>query len=112
MTKTKTISKADDKQKKHLLEVILKAHPDIHNDSLQIHYVEQMIESYLLNPDEFNRKTTELIKKEKKNPPAEPNKLPEEIICISKVEAEEEKDGLTNVVIADTLLPPEKSGDS
>ena len=24
-----------------------------------------MIESYLLNPDEFNRKTTELIKKEK-----------------------------------------------
>jgi hypothetical protein len=110
-TKTKTISKVDEKQKKHMLQVILNAHPEIHNDNLQIHYVEQLIESYLIDPNEFNRKTAELVKKEKKNPPAEGSKLPDEIVCISKIEAEEEKEGLTNVVVADTP-PPEKSGDS
>ena len=107
MTKTqKQPSKIDEKQKKHLLEAVLKEHPEIQGDSLQLHYVERMIESYLLNPNEFNRQTTELIKQEKKNP-TEAHKLPEEIICISKVEAEAEQDGIKDVIIS----PQENEGE-
>lgn len=101
MTKTqKPASKIDDKQKKHYIDLVLKEHPELSGDALQLHYVEQMVESYLFNPDEFNRKTAELIKKEKKNPPTEPSKLPDEIICISKIEAEEEKEGIKDVVVS------------
>jgi hypothetical protein len=99
-SKTKTpANKIDEKQKKHYIELVLKEHPELGKDALQLHYIEQMVESYLHDPDEFNRKTTEIIKKEKKKPPQEPQKLPDEIVCISKIEAKEEE-GIKDVNIS------------
>lgn len=89
----------DEKQKNLLLEKIYAEHPEIQGDTLKKYCVEKVLEAYLLDPDAFNKKTTELMKKEKKklkkgeeqegevNPPDEPK----EIICITKIPAEENK---------------------
>jgi hypothetical protein len=89
MTK-KTISKIDDKQKKHLLDAIIADNPDVAKDSLQQYYIERMIEAYLIDPDHFNKETSKHMKEEKKKKPEEKEEQEaiKEIVCISKVEAQ------------------------
>lgn len=98
---TEKVAKIDDKQKEKLIEAILKDNPQIRGDALKSYYIEQLVESYLLDPDTFNRKTTEMMKQEKKKKgDVEVRKMPEEIVCISKVEAEQEGEGMKNVVVS------------
>lgn len=92
MTKN-TISKIDEKQKKHLLDAIKADNPDVAKDSLQQYYIERLVESYLLDPDHFNKETTKHMKQEKKKKPEDKKEQEaiKEIVCISKVEAEKEE---------------------
>lgn len=86
----KSSPKIDKKQKDIMVQSILRDYPDLQKDSLQLHYIENMVESYLLNPDDFNRKTTEIMKKEKKVA-VETKKMPDEIVSISKIEGTEKQ---------------------
>lgn len=89
--------KVDDKQKALLLEKIYADNPEIRVDTLKKYCIEKVVEAYLLDPDGFNKKTTELMKKEKKqlkkgddggDKEAKPEE-PKEIICITRIPAEE-----------------------
>ena len=79
-----TTNKVMDKQKNDMLERILFDYPDVKRDVLKRHFVEQMLDAYLADPDTFNKKTTELRKRQKKGDEPQPKHLPEEIVCISK----------------------------
>jgi hypothetical protein len=86
----------DNKQKQVLLDKIYAEHPELQSDSLKKYCIEKVLEAYLLDPDAFNKKTTELMKKEKKKAKKEeeeertPEKVGEnEIICITRIPAEE-----------------------
>lgn len=71
------------------MESIFKDFPECKVDSLKRYMVEKMVETYLGDPDTFNKKATELMKKEKKKKETiEPKKFPEEIVCIEKVDAD------------------------
>ena len=97
----KQIKKIDEKQKEKLIEAIMKDNPTLGKDSLQQYYITQLVESYLIDPDTFNRKTTEIMKQEKKKKDGdEVRKMPDEIVCISKVEAENEEDGMKEIVVS------------
>lgn len=78
-------------QKQKLIDAIIQDNPQLAKDTLQKYYIEQMVESYLYDPDDFNRKTTEAMKEEKKKKKESEVvvKPPEEIVCISKIEAEQ-----------------------
>jgi hypothetical protein len=82
----------DEKQKKKMIDAIIEDFPHLGKDNLQYYYMERMVESYLLDPDTFNRQTTNAIKQEKKakKEGQQPQPFPEEIVCISKIETEEE----------------------
>lgn len=82
----------DEKQKKKMIDAIIADFPHLGKDNLQYYYMERMVESYLLDPNTFNRQTTEAIKQEKKAKKEghEVQPFPEEIVCISKIETEEE----------------------
>lgn len=95
--------KIDEKQKALLLEKIYADNPEIQRDTLKRYCIEKVLEAYLLDPDTFNKKTTELIKKEKKKlqdeqPEAKPEN-PKEIICITKIPAEE--NAPQNLIVGD-----------
>lgn len=77
------------KQKKHLLDAIVADNPDVAKDSLQQYYIERMIEAYLIDPDHFNKETSKVMKEEKKKKPEDKQEPVKEIVCITKVEAEE-----------------------
>ena len=77
------------KKRDILMESIFRDFPECRVDSLKRYAVEKMVETYLGDPDTFNKKATELMKKDKKNKEViEPKKLPEEIVCIEKVDAD------------------------
>jgi hypothetical protein len=98
---TKNTPKIDEKQKAKLIEAIFADNPQLGKDSLQYYYIERMVESYLIDPDAFNRRTTEAMKEYKKKGKDEVgNKMPDEIVCISKVEAKEDEDGMKDVVVS------------
>lgn len=90
------MAQIDTKQRDNMIQAILKDYPDLQKDSLQLHYIEQMVESYLLNPENFKRMTKEVKKKEAKR-----DSLPKEIVAISKIESngESECEGITNVKV-------------
>jgi hypothetical protein len=88
--------KVDEKQKALLLEKIYAEHPALQADALKKYCIEKCLEAYLLDPDTFNKKTTELMKKEKKklkkdddNDEAPEKPVESEIVCITKIPAEE-----------------------
>lgn len=83
MTKKK-LNTWDEKQRQAMCDAIFKDHPDLKKDSLQIYYVDKLVESYLTDPDTFNKRTTEYQKVERKGKLPEPKKLPQEIVCITK----------------------------
>lgn len=90
------MTKIDEKQKSLLLEKIYADHPEIKTDSLKTYCIEKLLETYLLDPKSFCEKTNELMKKEKKKlKRGEENEgdtappKPKEIICITKIPAEE-----------------------
>ena len=98
---TKNPPKIDEKQKQKLIEAIFADNPQLGKDTLQYYYIERMVESYLIDPDAFNRKTTEAMKEQKKKDKDEVvSKMPDEIVCISKVEAKEENEGMKDVVVS------------
>lgn len=80
------MAQIDTKQRDNMIQAILKDYPDLQKDSLQLHYIEQMVESYLLNPDNFKRLTKEVKKKEAKRGQSI-SKIPTEIFSISKIES-------------------------
>lgn len=107
------MAQIDTKQRDNMIQAILKDYPDLQKDSLQLHYIEQMVESYLLNPDNFKRLTKEVKKKEAKRGQSI-SKIPTEIFSISKIESpvdeqceskneqcESEPEGITNVKVDD-----------
>lgn len=81
----------DEKQKKKIINAILADNPHLAKDTLQNYYLERMVESYLIDPNNFNRMTSEAIKQDKKRGEEvqRDNPLPKEIICITKEEAGE-----------------------
>jgi NAD(P)H-flavin reductase len=84
----------DNKQKQVLLDKIYADHPELQRDTLKKYCIEKVMEAYLLDPDAFNKKTAELMKKEKKKAKNEEEKTPDkvgenEIICITRIPAEE-----------------------
>lgn len=103
VAKQTTQSKICEKQKQKLIDAIIADNPEVGKDTLSHYYIERMVESYLLDPNEFNRRTSDAIKadKKKKKEGEEVAKMPEEIVCISKVEAEvtEESEGIKDVVV-------------
>jgi hypothetical protein len=81
----------DEKQKKKIIDAILADNPHLAKDTLHNYYLERLVESYLIDPDNFNRSTTDAIKhdkKTKKEGDVEVSMMPKEVVCISKVEAE------------------------
>jgi hypothetical protein len=90
MTQKKT-NKWDEKQKAAITEAIFKDNPDLKKDPLQIYYIEKMVESYLTDPDMFNKKTDDYRKLEKKGKLPSHKKLPDEIVCITKGTGEDPK---------------------
>lgn len=102
--------KVDEKQKALLLEKIYAEHPEIRADTLKKYCIEKVLEAYLLDPDAFNKKTTELMKKEKKKLKNEDENSPKktgenEIICITKIPAEENAPQ-NLAVAADGMIKP------
>jgi hypothetical protein len=89
----------NEKQKNEMMQKIFADYPDAKRDSLQSYYIEKLVESYLVNPDEFNRKTTEWKKQEKKGKLPEPKKVPEEVVCIEKIAGEEPVKEAGNFII-------------
>jgi len=90
-------SSLDEKQKQKLIDAIIADNPQLAKDNLQLYYIERMVESYLIDPDAFNRTTTEVIKQEKKAQKEGDLKTlakpaPTDIVCISKVETLPEDD--------------------
>lgn len=71
--------------KEKWIEQIYADYPDLKNDSLKRHYVEQMVDAFLADEKKFKQMTQEL-KKSGKEYKQEP--IPTEIIGIKKIEAE------------------------
>lgn len=76
----------DVKEKEKWLNEMLEEYPELKYDTLKRYYIEQMIDCYQANPKMFK----ECVNNSKKMK-IEPKKLPDEIVCISKVSAEEAK---------------------
>lgn len=71
--------------KEKWIEQIYADYPDLKNDSLKRHYVEQMVDAFLADEKKFKQMTQEL-KKSGKEYKQEP--IPTEIIGIKKIEAD------------------------
>lgn len=83
MTKT-----TDNKQKEQLMEKMLKDYPQVRIDGLKRYYLEKSVEFYLDEPAKFNKETSKWEKKEKKGELPEPKKLPEEIVCLDRIDGD------------------------
>jgi hypothetical protein len=72
-------------QKDKWIEQIYNDYPDLKNDALKRHYVEQMVESYLADEKKFKSIAYEMRKKGD----IDQKPIPDEIVAISKVETKE-----------------------
>jgi hypothetical protein len=96
----------DEKQKKAMCAAVFKDYPEFEKDPLQHYYIERLVESYLVDPDTFNRKTDEFRKKEKKGQLPAPKPLPEEIVgAVYKGENKEANEAKAELTIgADGMI--------
>jgi hypothetical protein len=93
--------KVDEKQRDQMVNNILQAHPEIKRDPLKKYQVVELVTAYLLDSDEFNKKTSEFEKLEKKGKLDPPKKQPTEIISITKKDAPEPEKEPANLVVGD-----------
>ena len=73
----------DQKEKNKLMQDILKDFPEIQYDNLKKHYIENLIDCYYNNPKAFRDNAYN-----NKNNIVETTKLPNEFLCITKIEAD------------------------
>ena len=71
------------RKKDALLESIFKQHPELESDTLKKYMVAQLVDSYLHDPDAFNKLTTEFEKKARKGDLPTHTPLPDEIQCVT-----------------------------
>lgn len=86
MTNIKTDYKIT--KKEVMLDKIYQDYPDYNRDSLKRHIIENMVDSFLKDPDAFNRRQTEIQKKEKKGTLEKLRKIESEVICIERKDAD------------------------
>jgi hypothetical protein len=84
--------------KEKWIEQIFNDYPDLKTDTLKHHYIENMIDAYLADEKTFKKMTYEL--KSKGDEP-KLTKVPDEVVCIGKVEAEEQTPTIVEEVEAD-----------
>lgn len=80
-----------DTRKKEWLDSICKDFPSINSDKLKRHFVENMIDAYLADEKKFKEVTNQL----KKENTDVFKKAPDEVIGITRIEAEEPNKGVT-----------------